>query len=59
MDGTHMEAVDWPSSQRTFHIMKVNNTPISAVYERGQPYVFEAKQALDQGRINDAVQLLQ
>ncbi|TVR85402.1 MAG: hypothetical protein EA411_12930 [Saprospirales bacterium] len=56
MDGSHMKAVDWPSSTRTFHTIKVNNTPISAVYEKGEPHAFEGKKALDQGQIQDAIQ---
>ncbi|TVR76912.1 MAG: tetratricopeptide repeat protein [Saprospirales bacterium] len=59
MDGTHMKAVNWPSSSRILQPIKVNNTPISVVYEKGQPYVFEAKKALDQGQINEAIQHLQ
>jgi tetratricopeptide (TPR) repeat protein len=57
MDGSHMKAIDWPGSNRVIETIDVNNTPITAIYQRKRNYAFEARKAMRSGNVQKALEL--
>lgn len=57
MDGTHMQAIKWPGSNRVVKTLDVNNTPITAIYKKTHNYAFEAQKAMNSGNVQKAIEL--